>query len=406
MATTDILGSGPPGPRAAPEGKERVSVLYDPRIRAVAYQVLLVAVLGYLLYEAATNARANLRAQGGSFGFDFWNQVGGFDINQALIPFSRDSTYGQAFWVGLINTLVVAVIGIAIATVLGFLVGVARLSRNWIVARVATVYVETLRNLPLLLQLFFWYNAVLKPLPDVRNSIHLPGGIFINNRGMILPRPIVLDGFGWVVGAFLLGVLGTIAFTIYANRKQAASGQRPPVWIAALGFLIVLPLGVYLLTGAPLDFEVPTQSRFNLQGGLPIYPELVALILGLSTYTAAFIAEIVRAGILAVSHGQSEAAHALGLRNGQTLRLVVIPQAMRVIIPPLTSQYLNLTKNSSLAIAIGYPDLAQVFAGTVLNQTGKAIEVLSITMGVYLLISLLTSFGMNVYNSRKALVER
>lgn len=385
----------------------RASLLYDPKIRGYAYQLALLAVVGFLLYSAADNAITNLRAQKIASGFGFWHNAAGFDINQKLIAFSASgSTYGQAFWVGLLNTLLVASIGIVLSTFLGFFIGVSRLSSNWVLSKLAMIYVEVIRNLPLLLQLFFWYNAVLKPLPDARNSIALPGSIFLNNRGLIMPNPIFAPAFQYVVIAFFIAVVLAIGFYTWSKRQQERTGKQFPNGTITLALLIGLPLLTYLASGKPLTFDLPQQGRFNLTGGMQIYPEFVALLIGLTTYTAGFIAEVVRAGILAVSRGQSEAAHALGLRAGPTLKLVVIPQAMRVIIPPLTSNYLNLTKNSSLAVAIGYPDLVQVFTGTVLNQTGQAVEVVAITMAVYLTISLVTSFFMNIYNKRMALVER
>ncbi len=385
----------------------KASLFYDPKIRGYVYQIVLLAVVGFLIWSAASNAIENLRAQKIASGFGFWNNAAGFDVNQKLIPFSASgSTYGQAFFVGLLNTLLVAAIGIVLATIIGFTVGVARLSGNWIIAKLAMIYVELIRNIPLLLQLFFWYNAVLKPLPDARNSIHLPGSIYLNNRGIILPSPQFAPGFEAVLIALLLGIAAAVAFVIWARGQQAKTGKQYPNGWIALALVVGLPLIVFFATGRPLSFDYPQQGRFNLTGGVQIFPEFVALLVGLSTYTAAFIAEVVRAGILAVSRGQTEAAHALGLRSGPTLKLVVIPQAMRVIIPPLTSQYLNLVKNSSLAVAIGYPDLTQVFMGTVLNQTGQAVEMVSITMAVYLTISLVTSFAMNIYNKRMALVER
>ena len=385
----------------------KASLFYDPKIRGYVYQIVLLDVVGFLIWSAASNAIENLRAQKIASGFGFWNNAAGFDVNQKLIPFSASgSTYGQAFFVGLLNTLLVAAIGIVLATIIGFTVGVARLSGNWIIAKLAMIYVELIRNIPLLLQLFFWYNAVLKPLPDARNSIHLPGSIYLNNRGIILPSPQFAPGFEAVGIAFLVGIAAAVAFVIWARGQQAKTGKQYPNGWIALALVVGLPLIVFVATGRPLSFDYPQQGRFNLTGGVQIFPEFVALLVGLSTYTAAFIAEVVRAGILAVSRGQTEAAHALGLRSGPTLKLVVIPQAMRVIIPPLTSQYLNLVKNSSLAVAIGYPDLTQVFMGTVLNQTGQAVEMVSITMAVYLTISLVTSFAMNIYNKRMALVER
>jgi len=378
----------------------------DPKFRSIAYQFVLCAVVGFLVYGATRNAIDNLaRAQIAS-GFGFWNTTAGFDISQTLIEYSaRGSTYGRAFWVGLLNTLLVAGLGIIFATILGFIIGISRLSSNWLLSKVAGGYVETIRNLPLLLQLLFWYNAVLKALPDIRESI-VVGGVYLNNRGLFLPEPIFKSGFGAVAITALVGVTGSIAFYLWARKRQERTGQQAPVLWVTLALVLGLPLAVFALAGFPLGFDFPKAGRFNIAGGVEVLPEFAALLFGLSVYTAAFIAEVVRAGILAVSRGQSEAAYSLGLRPGPTLRLIVVPQAMRVIIPPLTSQYLNLTKNSSLAVAIGYPDLVQVFTGTVLNQTGQAVEVVAITMLVYLVISLTTSLLMNIYNSRMALSER
>jgi general L-amino acid transport system permease protein len=378
----------------------------DPKFRSIAYQFVLCAVVGFLVYGATRNAIDNLaRAQIAS-GFGFWNTTAGFDISQTLIEYSaRGSTYGRAFWVGLLNTLLVAGLGIIFATILGFIVGISRLSSNWLLSKVAGGYVETIRNLPLLLQLLFWYNAVLKALPDIRESI-VVGGVYLNNRGLFLPEPIFKSGFGAVAITALVGVAGSIAFYLWARKRQERTGQQAPVLWVTLALVLGLPLAVFALAGFPLGFDFPKAGRFNIAGGVEVLPEFAALLFGLSVYTAAFIAEVVRAGILAVSRGQSEAAYSVGLRPGPTLRLIVVPQAMRVIIPPLTSQYLNLTKNSSLAVAIGYPDLVQVFTGTVLNQTGQAVEVVAITMLVYLVISLTTSLLMNIYNSRMALSER
>jgi len=390
-------GSGPP----------RVAFYNDPKVRSIVYQVALCAVIVFLIYGATTNAIDNLERAHIASGFGFWNNNAGFDISQTLIKFSSQSgTYGRAFWVGLLNTLLVAGLGVVFATILGFIIGIARLSNNWLVAKTASGYVETIRNLPLLLQLLFWYNAVLKALPAIRDSIHIPGGAVLNNRGLFLPQPLVKTGFGFVEIVLVLGVIASVAFYMWARKRQVQTGRQAPVFWVSLGLIVGLTLIVFLLVGAPLSFEFPEAGRFNINGGIEVLPEFAALLFGLSIYTAAFIAEVVRAGILAVSRGQTEAAYSLGLRPGPTLRLIVVPQAMRVIVPPLTSQYLNLTKNSSLAVAIGYPDLVQVFTGTVLNQTGQAVEVVAITMLVYLTISLTTSLLMNVYNSRIALVER
>jgi len=385
----------------------RVAFYNDPKVRSIAYQVALCAIVGFLVFAATRNAIINLERAHIASGFGFWQHTAGFDISQTLIAFdSATSTYGRAFYVGLFNTLLVAGLGIVFATILGFVIGIARLSKNWLVAKAAAGYVETIRNLPLLLQLLFWYNAVRKALPAIRDSFVGPGGIFLNNRGLFIPQPLFQSGFGWVLIALSFGIVGAIVYSVWARRRQEQTGEQAPVFLVGLALVIGVPLVVMALAGFPLAFEYPQAGRFNIQGGIEVLPEFAALLFGLTIYTAAFIAEVVRAGITAVSRGQTEAAYSLGLRPGLTLRLIVVPQAMRVIIPPLTSQYLNLTKNSSLAVAIGYPDLVQVFTGTVLNQTGQAVEVVAITMAVYLTISLVTSLGMNIYNSRIALVER
>ena len=397
MAVTTANGRG---------GAAKASFLYRPEVRQVIYQIVLIAALGFAAWEIVGNVAANLRRQNIASGFGFWDRTSGFDISQTLIAYSNTSTYGQAFWVGLTNTLLVAALGIVFATILGFIIGIARLSSNWVVAKLATVYVEVIRNLPLLLQLMFWYFAVLKNLPGPRQSLALPAGASLNVRGLYLPAPVPQAGFGVVELAFLIGIIGSIAVYLWARRRQMATGQQFPVFLTSLALILGLPIVAYLLTGMPLSFDYPELKGFNFQGGMVIQPEFMALLLGLSIYTASFIAEIVRAGILGVSKGQKEAARAIGLTNGQMLRLVVIPQAARIIIPPLTSQYLNLAKNSSLAVAIGYPDFVSVFTGTVLNQTGQAVEIILLTMCVFLTISLLTSAFMNWFNTRMALVER
>src|SRR5579872_1085808 len=373
----------------------------------IVFQAALVIVVAAVFYGAFVNAADHLARANISSGFRFWNNTAGFDISQTLIAYSSStSTFGRAFWVGLLNTLLVAALGIVLATVLGFTIGIARLSRNWLVSHLAGGYVELVRNVPLLLQLLFWYNAVLKSLPDLRGSIAIPGGAFLNNRGLFLPQPLFGPTFSYVAGALFIGIVATLVLRVWGRRRQERTGQPPRTLSYAFGLIVLLPLVVFFAAGAPLSFSFPEMARFNIRGGVEILPELAALLVALTIYTAAFIAEVVRAGILAVAPGQTEAAQALGLRSGSTLRLVVVPQAMRVIVPPLTSQYLNLIKNSSLAVAIGYPDLVQVFAGSVLNITGQSVEVIAITMAVYLTISLVTSLLMNLYGRMTAVVER
>ena len=304
----------------------------------IGLQAALVVVVGGLAGAAAINAAQNLAQAHIASGFGFWNNTAGFDISQTLIYYSSStSTFGRAFWVGLLNTLLVASIGIVLATVLGFVIGIARLSRNWLVSRLAGTYVEMIRNVPLLLQLLFWYNAVLKSLPELRGSVSLPGGGILNNRGLFLPRPEFAEGFGLVAVTLLFGVLATLVLRVWARRRQERTGQRPQtIWIA-LGLIVILPLLVFLLSGGPMSFSVPKMGRFNVMGGVEILPEFAALLVALTIYTAAFIAEVVRAGVAAVPPGQTEAAQALGLPSRTILRLVVIPQAMRMIVPPLTS---------------------------------------------------------------------
>ena len=384
----------------------RIAVYNRPKIRAVCYQLILLAAVLWFGYEFALNAKANLDAQKITSGFGFLDNTAGFGVNQSLIPYDESDSYGRVFFVGLLNTLLVAGLGIVLATILGFVVGIARLSPNWLVARLGGGYVELIRNLPLLFQILFWYLAVLGTLPGPRQSISLFGAIFLNNRGIIVPAPTAREGAGAVALAFAVGVLAIIALRYWARRRQLRTGrQLPPFWIGC-AVIIGLPLAAMAATGFPIGFEQPQLRGFNFVGGVRLIPEFVALLVALTTYTAAFIAEIVRAGVLAVPRGQTEAALALGLRRGLTLRLVIVPQALRVIVPPLTNQYLNLTKNSSLAVAIGYPDLFAVFAGTTLHQTGQAIEIIAMTMAVYLAISLLTSALMNWYNAHIRVAER
>jgi general L-amino acid transport system permease protein len=378
----------------------RVVSYNNRKARALLYQIVVLTVLLWLGYEFVINARANLQAQNIASGFGFLDNTAGFGVNQSLIAYNEADSYGRVFLVGLLNTLLVAVLGIVLATILGFVIGIARLSPNWLLARLAGGYVELVRNLPLLFQILFWYLAVLGTLPGPRQSISLAGAIFLNNRGIIVPAPIAGTGAGSVLAAFAVGVVGAIALALWARRQQDRTGQRLPLFWPNLMLIVGLPVAAFVLVGFPIGLERPELRSFNFVGGIRLIPEFVALLFALTIYTAAFIAEVVRAGVLAVPRGQTEAALALGLRRGLMLRLIVVPQALRVIVPPLTNQYLNLTKNSSLAVAIGYPDLFAVFAGTTLNQTGQAIEIIAITMAVYLAISLLTSAFMNWYNAR------
>jgi general L-amino acid transport system permease protein len=384
----------------------RASVWTDPAVRAWVFQILAVAAvvaLGWYLFD---NTQTNLEKRGITSGFSFLDNSAGFGIAQHLIDYNESHSYGRVFVVGLLNTLLVSLIGILVATLLGFLLGVARLSHNWLISKLATVYIEIFRNIPPLLQIFFWYFAVMLSLPGPRQSHEIAGLFFLNSRGLYMPGPSPAEGFGVFVAALGIALVGVLLLSRWSKARFEATGRLFPVSPGAIVLLLGLPALALLVGGNPLQWSLPELSGFNFRGGWVLIPELMALTLALSIYTAAFIAENVRSGIQAVSHGQTEAARSLGLPAGKTLRLVIIPQAMRVIIPPLTSQYLNLAKNSSLAAGIGYPDMVSLFAGTVLNQTGQAIEVIAITMSVYLAISISISILMNWYNKRIALVER
>lgn len=382
------------------------SFFNDDRVRAFALQLLAFAgVVAFVVWIVA-NTNGNLDRLGIGIDFGFLDDRAGFNIVQTPIPYDNDSTYLRAFLVGLVNTLIVSALGIVLATILGFAIGIGRLSTNWLLARLCTVYVETIRNLPLLLQVVFWFEAVLVLLPRPQQAIALPFGANINIRGLYLPAPAAEPAFWTVAAALLLAIIAAFALARWARRRQAATGRTFPVWTAGTAIVVGVPLLVFLLAGSPVRWEEPVFQRLNFTGGIVIIPELAALLVALALYTAAFIAEVVRAGVLAVPRGQVEAAGAIGLSPGLTMRKVVVPQALRIITPPLTNQYLNLIKNSSLAVAIGYPDLVGVFKNTVLNQTGRAIEVIGITMAVYLFISLVTALAMNLFNARVALRER
>lgn len=387
--------------------KPKVALLNNPKVRGGIIQALLLIFILWLVWSMGSNAAFNLEKAGIASGFGFLDRTAGFGINfSPFIEYAETSNYMTVFWVGLQNTLILAFVGIILATILGFIVGIARLSNNWVINKMAYVYVEGLRNIPLLLQIFIWYKGVLALLPNARNSIDLGPLGQLNIKAWSMPKAIFSEGASLILWGILAAIVLWYIIARWSKKRQMETGQTFPTFLTGLGLLIGLPLIAYFIAGQPLEFEFPKPGNFGPKGGAKIPPEFTALLISLVVYTAAFIAEIVRAGILAVNNGQSEAAHALGLRQGPTLRLVVIPQALRVIIPPLTSQYLNLTKNSSLAVAIAYPDLTSVFAGTALNQTGQAVEILLMTMLTYLLISLITSLFMNWYNAKMSLEER
>lgn len=387
-------------------GAPKGSFLSDPRVRAWVFQVLtvvLVVGLGWYLFH---NMQVNQQHRGITSGFGFLNNSAGFGIAQHLIDYTEADTYWRVLAIGILNTLLVSIIGIVLATVVGFTLGVARLSKNWLINKLAAVYIETFRNIPPLLQILFWYFAIFLSLPGPRQAHSFLDTFFVSSRGLNMPAAITAPGFGPFVVAVILAIVATVLMARWATRRFEATGQPFHKFWVGLAIMIVIPALCALVFGAPVHWEVPALKGFNFSGGWVMIPELLAVVLSLSVYTAAFIAEIVRSGIRSVSHGQTEAAHSLGLRNGPTLRKVIIPQALRVIVPPLTSQYLNLMKNSSLAAAVGYPEMVSLFSGTVLNQTGQAPEVMAITMTVYLAISISISLLMNGYNKRIALIER
>jgi len=378
----------------------------NPAVRAWLFQILAIIVVLLIAVYLIHNTITNLSNRGITSGFAFLDRAAGFGIVQHLIDYQQGDTYGRVFLVGLLNTLLVSALCIVFASILGFFLGLARLSDNWLLRKISTVYIETFRNIPPLLQIFFWYFAVLRNLPGPRQAVDAFDLVFLSNRGLYIPAPQLDEGMGAFLAAVLIAVGVTVGLYRYNKTHQMKTGQLRRTWPWAIALLIGLPALAHVLYGAALHWDVPALRGFNFRGGMALIPELAALTLALSVYTSAFIAEIIRAGILSVPHGQHEAARSLALPNPVTLRQVIIPQAMRVIIPPLTSQYLNIAKNSSLAAAIGYPDMVSLFAGTVLNQTGQAIETIAITMSVYLIISLSISLLMNLYNRRIALVER
>ncbi|WP_165135789.1 amino acid ABC transporter permease [Rhizobium rhizoryzae] len=394
----DALSSGKPR-------KSFSSLIYDPQARGIFYQVVTVASVALFVWIITQNTIHNLEKANIASGFGFLQGRAGFDIGQQAIEYNSDSTYGRALLVGLLNTLQVAFFGIITATILGFLVGIARLSHNWLLAKLAQAYVEIFRNIPPLLVIFFWYKGVIAILPQARDSVALPLGGFLNNRGLFFPKAIWGEGSWMIVAALGVAIVASIVIVKWARARQARTGQQFRSGWTSLGLIILLPTVAFLALGAPLTFDYPVAGRFNLSGGTSIGPEFISLYLALSFYTASFIAEIVRGGIKAVPKGQTEAANALGLRANIITRLVVVPQAMRIIIPPLTSQFLNLTKNSSLAVAVGFADIVAV-GGTMLNQTGQAVEIVAIWLVIYLSLSLTTALFMNWFNAKMALVER
>lgn len=378
----------------------------NPAVRAWLFQILaVIAVISIAVY-LIHNTINNLNNSGITSGFSFLDRSAGFGIVQHLIDYEQGDTYGRVFIVGLLNTLLVSALCIVFASILGFFLGLARLSDNWLLRKLSTIYIETFRNIPPLLQIFFWYFAVLRNLPGPRQAVNALDLMFLSNRGLYIPAPQIGEGFFAFCCAVIITIVVAIGLFRYNRMHQTKTGQLRRTWPTTLALIVLLPMISQWLFGAALHWDIPALRGFNFRGGMVLIPELAALTLALSVYTSAFIAEIIRAGIQAVPYGQHEAARSLGLPNPVTLRQVIIPQALRVIIPPLTSQYLNIVKNSSLAAAIGYPDMVSLFAGTVLNQTGQAIETIAITMSVYLIISLSISLLMNIYNRRIALIER
>lgn len=387
------------------EGKQKIPFWHDPAKRGLVYQGValgLVLVIGIWVFR---NTQENLRRQAIATGFSFITREAGFEIGESLIPYSAASTYARALLVGVLNTLKVAFLGVVLTIFLGTLVGIARLSSNWLVSRLAAAYIEVLQNIPVLLQLFFWYAVFHDALPPPRQSLHPLPGFFFNNRGFYFPLPVPHPAHSRMLAAFFAGVFFSWLLKRWARMRQDRTGKTFPVWSSSAALIVFLPAAAWFLSGAPSAMNIPHLVGFNFEGGISLSPEFGALLLGLVLYTSAFVAEIVRAGIQSVSKGQTEAAMSIGLKPGLVLTLIILPQALRVIIPPLTSQMLNLTKNSSLAVAIGYPDFVAV-ANTTINQTGQAIEGVALIMMVYLFFSLLTSAIMNWYNKKVALVER
>lgn len=389
-----------------PQVTSSPSFFNNPRNRSIIYQLLLLAGLGYFFYGIISNTLANLEARGIKSGYDFLFTTAGFDILMSLVPYDATHTYGRTFIVGLLNTILVSTIGIILSTIVGFIMGVAHFSHNLLIRKLAVAYVETFRNIPLLLQIFFWYFAVLAALPSARQSLSLGEVIFLNVRGLYFPGLNAESGAGIVYGAIAAAIASIFILKRWAKKRQDDTGQQFPVLQASLAILFVLPLVALFAAGVPFTWDFPELKGFNFRGGITVIPELMALALALTVYTGAFIAEAVRAGVQAVPHGQTEAARSIGLKESKIMKLIVVPQAMRVIVPLLNSEYQSLVKNSTLATAIGYPDLFTVFVGTTLNQTGQAIEIVFMTMAVYFVVNMSISFVMNRFNASVSLAER
>ena len=383
-----------------------MKALRNQKVRGILFQLLTVIGLVAFLWYIGANTVANIEQRGIKTGFEFLEGTAGFGIDEAPIAYSESDTHGRVFLVGLSNTLIIGVVGIVLSTILGLLIGVLRLSNNWLVRKLAAAYIDIFRNIPILLQILFWYNVVLKSLPSPRQSLEFIGGVFINNRGLYIPQPELNITTISVLLSFLLVFVIIFFVNRWAKKRQEATGEDFPVLLVALGLFIILPILAYVFSGANFNFDYPALKGFNFSGGKSISPEFLALTFALTIYTATFIAEAVRSGIEAVSKGQKEAAASLALSNYQALKLVILPQAIRIAIPPTINQYLNLVKNSSLATAIGYPEIVTVFAGTSLNQVGQAIEIIAITMLVYLTISLVVSAILNWFNHKMKIKER
>jgi len=389
-----------------PTESNSVTFYNNPKNRAIIYQIFALAIIFLITYTVLDNMFINIEKRGITTGFDFLKSEAGFGILQTAIEYDESDSHGKVFIVGLLNTLIVSAIGIVFASILGVLIGIGRLSKNFMVSKLSLIYIETFRNIPVLLQILFWYNVVLSALPSPRQSISFLDSFFLNSRGLYIPKPILEGGFGPIIIAFFIGIISVFYLKKWADKKHEETGQTFPLFWISLGIIFLSPSLVYFFSESSLTLEIATLKGFNFQGGWTLIPELLALSFALSIYTATYIAEAVRAGIKAVPQGQKEAANALGLTESVILKKVVLPQALRIVIPPVINQYINLVKNSSLATAIGYPELVTVFSGTSLNQVGQAIEIILMTMAVYLTISIIISLFMNYFNAKIQIKER